>query len=129
DYIKVAERLAWHKTDDHALAKELAQLYLKRSDPRRALTKLQSCFKGDPRDTQTLELLATAFQGLGQQQKTLSVLKELAKVLHENNQRDHRDAVYKRILSLDSRDAEARAALNLGSMVGRARQKEFVPPT
>jgi tetratricopeptide (TPR) repeat protein len=118
DYIKVAERLAWHKPDDHELAKELATLYIRRQDPRRALAKLQICFKADPRDVVTLELLAESFQALGQHQKTLSVLKELAKVLHENRQIDQRDAVYKRILELEPEDTEAKQALGVGKRAG-----------
>ena len=50
DFIKVAERLLWHKPENHALNRELAGLYLRRNDPRRALQKLQACFKADPRD-------------------------------------------------------------------------------
>jgi tetratricopeptide (TPR) repeat protein len=114
DYVKVAERLAWHKPEDQDLAKELATLYIRRSDPRRALTKLQQCFKADPRDVVTLELLAESFQALGQHQKTLSVLKELAKVQHENGNVEQRNAVYKRILDMEPEDAEARQALGVG---------------
>ncbi|HJZ86331.1 MAG TPA: tetratricopeptide repeat protein, partial [Polyangia bacterium] len=124
DFVKVAERLAWHKPDDHALAKELAALYVRRQDPRRALTKLQTCFKADPRDPATLELLVEAFQALGQRQKVLSVLKELAKVLHENGQMEPRDTAYRRILELEPEDDEARRALGLGRKPARA--TEFV---
>ena len=79
DFIKVAERLLWHKPDNIALSRELAGLYLRRDDARRGLQKLQVCFKADPRDVETLALLAQAFQTLGQKGKTVSVLKELAR--------------------------------------------------
>jgi tetratricopeptide (TPR) repeat protein len=125
DYIKVAERLAWHKPDDHDMAKELATLYIRRQDPRRALAKLQVCFKADPRDVVTLELLAESFQALGQHQKTLSVLKELAKVLHENRAIDQRDAVYKRILELEPDDTEAKQALGMGKRRDSSAVAEF----
>jgi Tfp pilus assembly protein PilF len=74
DFIKVAERLLWHKPERNDLARELAGLYLRRNDPRRALQKLQACFKADPRDVETLALLAQAFQALDQKAKTVSVL-------------------------------------------------------
>ncbi|MBP6841506.1 MAG: tetratricopeptide repeat protein, partial [Kofleriaceae bacterium] len=83
DFIKVAERLFFHKPDNVPLARELAGLYLRRNDPRRALQKLQVCFKHEPRDVDTLALLAQAFQGLDQKGKTVQVLKELARIHDE----------------------------------------------
>ena len=107
DFVKVAERLLWHKPDNMELSRELAGLYLKRNDPRRALQKLQACFKANPRDTTTLELLAQAFNALEQKSKTVQVLKELARVLHEENARDKAKDVYQKILSLVPNDADA----------------------
>ena len=52
----LAERLLWHKPDNMPLNRELAVLYLRRNDPRRALQKLQLCFKANARDTETLAL-------------------------------------------------------------------------
>ena len=71
DFVKVAERLLWHKADNLPLNRELAVLYLRRNDPRRALQKLQTCFKADPRDVETLALLAQA-SGARQKSKTVS---------------------------------------------------------
>src|SRR5262249_26723342 len=61
---------------------------------------------------------------MGQRQKVLSVLKELAKVLHENGQMEPRDTAYRRILELEPEDDEARRALGLGRKPARA--TEFV---
>jgi pilus assembly protein FimV len=107
DFIKVAERLLWHKPDNHALNRELAGLYLRRNDPRRALQKLQICFKADPRDAETLGLLALAFQALDQKAKTVSVLKELARIQLENKARDKATEVYRKILELVPNDPDA----------------------
>jgi len=107
DFIKVAERLLWHKPDNHALNRELAGLYLRRNDPRRALQKLQACFKADPRDVETLGLLAQAFQALEQKAKTVSVLKELARVHVENKSRDKAGSVYRKILEFVPNDSDA----------------------
>src|ERR1700694_19145 len=80
DYLRVAERVSHLDQGDATLARELAESYLGRGDSRRALTKLQICFKVNPRDLGTLQMLASSFQDLGQVSKTVSVLKELARV-------------------------------------------------
>jgi tetratricopeptide (TPR) repeat protein len=107
DFVKVAERLLWHQPENHALMRELAGLYLRRNDPRRALQKLQACFKADPRDVETLGLLALAFQALDQKAKTVSVLKELARIHVENKARDKAKEVYLKILEIVPNDADA----------------------
>jgi pilus assembly protein FimV len=111
DFIKVSERLLWHKPENAALNRELAGLYLRRNDPRRALQKLQVCFKADPRDVETLGLLAQAFQGLDQKAKTVSVLKELARIHVENRQRSRAEEVYAKILQFVPNDPDAQAFL------------------
>jgi tetratricopeptide (TPR) repeat protein len=126
DFIKVAERLLWHKPDSHALNRELAGLYLRRNDPRRALQKLQVCFKSDSRDVETLGLLALAFQALDQKAKTVSVLKELARVHVENKARDKAADVYRKILEIAPGDADATAFL--GPQAAQAAQAAAPPP-
>ena len=111
DFLKVAERLLWHKPDNQALNRELAGLYLRRNDPRRALQKLQACFKADPRDVETLGLLALAFQALEQKAKTVSVLKELARIHGENKHKELAGDTFRRILELVPNDADAVAFL------------------
>ncbi|MEM9070863.1 MAG: tetratricopeptide repeat protein [Myxococcota bacterium] len=111
DYLKVAERLLYHRPDDSALARQLAELYLERSDAKRALAKLQLCFKKEPKNLETLELLARAFHVLGQTPKTISVYREVARIHQEAGRGDERARVLKKILELDPNDAEARQAL------------------
>ncbi len=111
DYMKVAERLLFHRPDDAALARELSAMYLERQDAKRALAKLQICFKTNPRDVDTLDLLAQAFHQLGQTPKTVSVYKEVARIHQEANRLDARAKVLAKILELDPGDAEARQAL------------------
>lgn len=86
DFLKVAERIAFHRPGDPSLACEIAELYLDKGDTRSALVKLQSSFKENPTDVRTLELLARAFQQLGQNSKTVSVYKEIARI-HEEAKR------------------------------------------
>lgn len=111
DFIKVAERLLWHAPERLELSRELATLYLRRNDARRALQKLQACFKADPRDVETLVLLAQAFQALDQKGKTVSVLKELAKILHQSNQRARAEDVHRKILEFVPNDPDSREYL------------------
>ncbi len=111
DFLKVAERLLWHKPENHSLNRELAGLYLRRSDPRRALQKLQACFKADPRDVDTLGLLAQAFQALDQKAKTVSVLKELARIHVENKARERAGSVFRKIIEFVPNDPDAIAFL------------------
>ena len=111
DYVKVAERLLYHRPADANLARTLAELYLQRNDAKRALAKLQLCFKQDPKNVDTLELLARAFHVLGQTPKTVSVYREMARIHQESGRPEERARILKKILELDPNDAEARQAL------------------
>lgn len=111
DYIKVAERLLYHRPSDLKLAQELAQLYVERGDPKRALSRLQLCFKADPKNVEVLGLLAKAFHLLGQLAKTVSVYREVARIHHDAGRHAERAQALKHILELDAGDHEARQAL------------------
>ncbi|HMG55290.1 MAG TPA: tetratricopeptide repeat protein, partial [Kofleriaceae bacterium] len=126
DFLKVAERLLWHKPANQPLNRELAALYLRRNDPRRALQKLQACFKADPRDVETLGLLAQAFQALEQKAKTVSVLKELARIHVENKHKELAAEVFRKILELLPTDPDAIAFL--GPAAARPSQQLSPPP-
>lgn len=109
DYLRVAERLSSLEPNNLELARDLAQEYLNRGDQKRALARLQVCFKADPRDVQTLNLLAQAFQGLGQTSKTLSVYKELAKVYSETQRADEANRIWAKVAQLDPNDPDVLA--------------------
>ncbi|HEV8322475.1 MAG TPA: tetratricopeptide repeat protein [Myxococcota bacterium] len=111
DFIKVAERLVYHRPEDTVTLKRLAYLYIERRDPKRALAKLQQAFKVAPNDAETLGFLAQAFRAIGQIPKTIQVLKELCGLLDRDARRSDRDEVWRQILELDPRDADARGAL------------------
>lgn len=85
DALKVLERLLHHRLDSK-YAKQAAELYLDRgtnADGMLALPKLQVCFQANPRDFETLALLARAFALIGQPAKGLEVRKEMARVARE----------------------------------------------
>ncbi len=109
DHLRVAERLSTLQPDNFALAKELAEIYLQKNDQKRALAKLQICFKADNRDIETLKLLAVAFQGLGQMSKTVSVYKELARAYENKRFPDEAAQVWRQVAQLDPTDADALA--------------------
>lgn len=111
DYVKVVERLLFHR-EDIELARELAQMYLERRDGKRALAKLQIVFKADPRDVRTLSMLADAFTQLEQIPKSISVLREIARLHGDAGREDDRLTTLKRILQLDPHDQDARAAIS-----------------
>lgn len=106
DWLRVAERLSALEPENLPLAKELAASFLQRGDQKRALAKLQVCFKADGRDVETLTLLAQAFQGLGQVSKTVSVYKELAKIHQERGRTAEADGVWTQIELLDPQDPD-----------------------
>jgi len=125
DFIKVAERLLYHRNNDLRVAKELAETYIERRDPKRALAKLQLCFKADPRDVSTLSLLAEAFLMLQQTDKAISVYREIARIHREAHRPQERMSALQRILELDPSDQEALTALN---RTAAASGQHFVPP-
>ncbi|HEY0095060.1 MAG TPA: tetratricopeptide repeat protein, partial [Archangium sp.] len=106
DWFRVAERLSTLDPDNVALAKDLAQQYLTRGDQKRALARLQVCFKADGRDVETLNMLAQAFHGLGQTAKTISVYKELAKVYQERGRTQDASNIWNKVAELDPSDSE-----------------------
>lgn len=112
DFLKVGERLLFHQPDNHAFARELAAIYLDSGEAKLALTKLQPCFNADPRDVETLRLLARAFEQLGQVQKTLSVLKEVARLYGEQQKIAEQGSVLRKIVALDPDDSAAKRDLS-----------------
>jgi len=113
---KAYEHMSELKPDDLGLVRGLADLYLDRGDARRALAKLQICFKADPQDTETLNLLADAFVDLGQGDRAVAVLKELAQIYDTLGYEDYRNQVYDRIAEIDptsSSDLDEDASLEL----------------
>jgi tetratricopeptide (TPR) repeat protein len=90
DALKVIERLLHHRPDP-AHARIAAELYLARNqqnDGMQALSKLQICFQANPKDLDTLALLARAFAAIGQAAKGIEVQKEMAKIAREQGKTD-----------------------------------------
>src|SRR6266545_4983576 len=133
EYLKVAERICALLPGDLGLTRELANIYLAKRDTKRALAKLQLCFKAEPKDVVTLQLLAQAFRDLGQNTKTISVYKELAHVHEEHGRAQEARSVWRKVRELAPDDAEAVAATGAPSatpppIAGAARPALTPPP-
>jgi tetratricopeptide (TPR) repeat protein len=98
DALKVFERLLHHRPEP-IYARRAAEIYLERGTPKDgmlALAKLQICFQADPKNLETLGLLARAFVIIGQPAKSIEVQKELARTAKEQaNHAVWRDTVNK----------------------------------
>jgi len=128
DYLRVAERLSGLEPNNLHLAKELAEMYLTRNDQKRALAKLQVCFKADNRDIDTLRLLAVAFQGLGQTSKTISVYKEMARAFEERGQIQEAEQVWAQVSQLDPQDGDVAARLAAAAPYEEPAEYQAPPP-
>lgn len=88
DVLRVVER-GMNFRQDPALARLGAEVHLKRAtraDGLQALTKLQICFKADPKDLVVFGLLAQSFTLLEQPDKATEVYKEMAMLAREKGE-------------------------------------------
>ena len=91
DALKVIERLLHHKPDADARAhrrRALPRAAAPPNDGMQALAKLQICFQANPRDLDTLGLLARAFAQIGQAAKAIEVQKEMARIARDTGKTD-----------------------------------------
>jgi tetratricopeptide (TPR) repeat protein len=110
DALKVLERLLQHKADPMQ-ARIGAELYLARNsqnDGLQALAKLQICFQANPRDLDTLALLARAFNHIGQAAKAVEVQKEMARIARDTGREDLFEELIGRLLKLVPNDEAVR---------------------
>jgi tetratricopeptide (TPR) repeat protein len=128
EYLKVAERIALLDANDVGLLRELAHAHLAKGDTKRALARLQLCFKLDPKDVETLTLLAQAFNDLGQVSKTVSVYKELAHLHAERGRADQARATWRRVAELAPDDSDAAQALAGGRKPSAPAAPSAAPP-
>ncbi len=111
DAIKVFERLL-HLKPDVRFAYQCAQLYLDRGmgqDGMAALAKLQLCFQADPKNLDTLTLLARAFGAIGQASKGIEVQKEMARLAKEQGQHELFQQLIDKLLRVAPLDEQVRA--------------------
>ena len=111
EYVRVAERLLYHKPDDVAVSRRLAEVYLRQQNPQKALPRLQVAYAAQPADVDVLALLGATFEALGQVHKAAAVMKALAAIHDRNGLMEERDEVLAHILDLDPSDEHALSVL------------------
>jgi tetratricopeptide (TPR) repeat protein len=114
DALKVLERLLHHKQDSEQ-ARICAELYLARGMPQdgmQALSKLQVCFQANPRDFDTLSLLARAFNAIGQGAKAIEVQKEMARVARDAGKQDLFREIVERLMRVAPQDDGVRKLMS-----------------
>lgn len=127
DALKVLERLLHHKPDPEQ-AKVTAELYLSRGQPQdgmQALAKLQICFQANPRDFDTLSLLARAFNAIGQGAKAIEVQKEMARVARDAGKTDLFREIVERLMRVAPQDDGVR---KLAQQTGSVQALGNAPP-
>lgn len=113
DYIIVAERLLYHQPDDLEISRELASFFVEKNEGLKALSYLQTCFQAAPQDPEVFELLARAFEILGQPYKASIIWKELAHYFERTALSEEKIEAYERVVLLNPEDQEARKILGL----------------
>jgi tetratricopeptide (TPR) repeat protein len=129
EFVRVAERLLFHKPDNFGVARDLAAAYIARKNPRLALAKLQAALKAAPRDPENVTLLAEAMAALDPH-RAISVWRELAEIHSEARREDARDVAVRAALALDPTDGETRElAARWGLSLGAAAARVRLPPS
>jgi tetratricopeptide (TPR) repeat protein len=111
DALKVLERIL-HFRQDVRVARVAAELYLAKGSREAglsALSRLQLCFEADPRDLETLGLLARAFDVIGQPSKGVEVYKEMVRIAGETGQKDLHNRYLQHLLQVAPRDEHVRS--------------------
>jgi tetratricopeptide (TPR) repeat protein len=111
DSLKVLERIL-HFRQDVRVARVAAELYLAKATREAglsALSRLQLCFEADPRDLDTLTLLAQAFDVIGQPSKGVEVYKEMVRIAGETGRKDLYQRYLQHLLTVAPRDEQVRA--------------------
>ncbi|HEY6562536.1 MAG TPA: tetratricopeptide repeat protein [Polyangiaceae bacterium] len=115
DALKVIERIL-HFRPEPRFARAAAELYLRRGqreDGLQALAKLQVCFQADPKNLDTLTLLAQAFNVIGQEGKAIEVYKEMARIAREQGRRELFEQLLAHLFSIAPHDEQVRALQSL----------------
>ena len=113
EFIKVAERLIKLEPGDVGVILSVAQAHIDQGNPRAALGRVQAVFKNEPRNPETLAIMAAAFLGLDQPKKAARVMRERALVLEQTGHPAEAKALFEQVLELTPGDREAMRFLQL----------------
>lgn len=130
DALKVLDRLLHHKADPPH-ARMAAELFLARNGPNdgmQALSKLQVCFQANPRDFDTLALLAKAFNQIGQAAKAIEVHKEMARIARDTGKTDVFRDLLAKLQKLAPNDEGVKRLASSGPTQGPGYASSAPPP-
>jgi tetratricopeptide (TPR) repeat protein len=130
DALKVLERIL-HFRQDVKVARVAAELYLAKGSREaglQALSRLQLCFEADPRDLETLTLLAQAFDVIGQSSKGVEVYKEMVRIASETEQRELHNQYVEHLLAVAPNDEHVRSLVAMRGARLSERPRSSVPP-
>lgn len=116
DALKVIERIL-HFRATPQFARAAAELYIKKNDHQsgmQALAKLQLAFQADPKDLDTLALLAQAFEVIAQPEKALAVHIEMARLARDQNRKQLWAQIMAHLTSVAPENAEVMALHKAG---------------
>jgi tetratricopeptide (TPR) repeat protein len=129
DALKVLERLLHHRADPlHARA--AAEIFLARGGPNdgmQALAKLKISFQANPRDLDTLTLLARSFTNIGQVSKAIEVQKEMARIARDTGKTELFQELVTKLTKLAPNDEGVRR-LVAGSQAPPSNAPSAPPP-
>lgn len=131
DALRVIERML-HFQQDPTYAKLAARLYLQRGTEEQsmvALSRLQICFQADPKDLETLALLATAFQQIGQEPKSIEVKKEIARQAYDQARAELFDRTVEELQAAVPDDDQVKALAQLEVPQSKKPLARSKPPT
>ena len=97
DVIRVQERACDLFGKDVVKLQTLVDSYLKANEPKKALGRIQTAFRTDPRNPLILELLATTFINLKQPEKARAVNTELLKIYRQEGDSEKAFAIEERL--------------------------------
>ena len=113
EFIKVAERLIKLKPGDIKMVLQVAKAHIEQGNARAALARIQTVFKREPRNPNTLAVMAEAFLGLDQPKKAARVMRERALVFEQSGNTDKAKELFQKVLELTPGDREAMRFLQL----------------
>ncbi|MDE0882730.1 MAG: tetratricopeptide repeat protein [Myxococcota bacterium] len=114
EFVKVAERLIKLRPGDAHMIRAAAEAHIAQGNPKAALARIQTVFKKEPRNPETLALMADAFLGLKQPKKAARVMRERALVFEQSERLDEAKEIFQKVLELSPGDQEAIRFLRLG---------------
>lgn len=120
DALKVIERIL-HFRADPVYARAAANLYLQRGNQQagmQALSRLQIAFQANPKDLDTLALLAQAFEVINQPEKALEVHLEMARLARDQKRAELWSQIVSYLQSVAPQNEQVKAMVRAGPPPG-----------